>query len=157
MQRLPKIALLTLLACFLVLLAAWGVSAVYMGYTAKITRIADLESRVRELQRVQYPPWRVREDSLRISTTDRAARTDLTDFRLESGSSGLQTFETSIGKEPGHIMTAWVSDWSPRSEMEKFDRLDVSPVWGTSSFQVLAKAHTNTSISMEFTVTFIVE
>ena len=157
MQRLPKIALLALLVFLLVLLAAWGVQSVYMGYTAQIARIAELESRVEKLKGVSHPPWMVREDSFRISTTDRPSGTNWNDFRLDYGSNALQKFEGFVSKEPGHILTAWVSDWSPRSEMEKFERFDVTPVWGTSKFEVFAKAHTNASISMEFTLTFIDE
>lgn len=54
-------------------------------------------------------------------------------------------------------MTAWVSDWAPRSEIAKFEQFCVSPSRDSSKFEIIAKARPGESIAMEFTITFIVE
>jgi hypothetical protein len=156
MTRLPKIASLTLLSCLLLLLAAWGVRVVYVGYTVRMERITELESKVQELKHVAHAEWRVRQGRFSISTTDLPDDIKRKDFRLVYGTNAVQKFDYAVWKEPGHIVTAWVSEWTPRSEMAKFEEFNVSCIQG-SRFEVLAKAHTNQSIAMEFTVTFIVE
>jgi hypothetical protein len=156
MSRLPKIAFLTALLFILFVLAAWAVRLAYVGYIGKIARIVELESKVQDLQRVAHPAWRVREGRFRISTTDMPESTKWTDFRLVSGTNAVQKFENYVWKEQGHIVTAWVSDWTPRSEMAKFEEFSVSSLQG-ARFEISALARTNESVAMEFKVTFIVE
>src|SRR5687767_2521650 len=127
MQRLLKIALITLAACCVVLLVAWAASAVRSRYTAATTRIAELEAKVQELKSRAHPPWRVREGRFSISTTDRPAGTNGMGLRLVFGTNAVQKFEEQIWKEPGHILTGWVSDWTPRSELSKFEQFSISP------------------------------
>jgi hypothetical protein len=69
----------------------------------------------------------------------------------------VQRFKEQIFKEPGHILTGWVSDWTPRSELSKFEQFSISPSRDSSRFDLVAKARPGESISMEFTLTFIVE
>ena len=99
----------------------------------------------------------MREGRFSISTTDKPAGTNRHDFRLVFGTNAVQRFEDHVWKEPGRIMTAWVSDWTPRSEMAKFEQFSVSPSRDSSRFDVVAKARPGESIAMEFTMTFIVE
>jgi hypothetical protein len=157
MRRLSKIALTTLAVCIIALLIVWAGSAARSRYRAATDRFAELETRVQELKNRAHPRWRVREGRFSISTTDRAAGTNWGDFRLVYGTNDLQRFEHAIWKEPGRVMTAWVSDWAPRSEIAKFEQFSVVPSPDSSSFEVVAKARPSESIAMEFTLTFIVE
>jgi len=156
MNRLLKVAVLTLLTCFLFLLVVWVARVTYLSHTANQERIVALESKVQDLQHLAHPAWRTRYRTCRISTTDRLGSEF--DYRLVYGTNAVQKFDDFLGKEPGHIVTAWVSDWTPRSEMAKFEQLSVRRGEGQgASFEVSAKAHTNESAEMEFTVTFIIE
>jgi hypothetical protein len=157
MRRLSKIALTTLAACVIALLIVWAGSAAHSRYRAATDRIAELETRVQELKNSAHPRWRVREGRFSISTTDRPAGTNHHDFRLAFGTNEVQRFEHFIWKESGRVMTAWVSEWTPRSEMSKFEQFDVVPSRDGSRFEVVAKARPGESIAMEFTLTFIVE
>jgi hypothetical protein len=157
MNRLQKIAALTLLACLLFLLAAWAARVIYLRHTATQERIVALESKVGDL-RLAHPTWRVRYSGRRISTTDRPESTNGFDYRLIYGTNAVQKFDDGIGKESGKIVTAWISDWTPRSELTKFEQLSVRKSQGPGAgFEVSAKAHTNESIAMEFEVIFIIE
>ncbi len=157
MRRLVKIAVITLAACCFALLLAWAAIAVHSRYKAATERISELEARVVELKRSAHPRWHVREGSFSISTSDQPAGTNHHGFRLVFGTNEVQRFEHFIWKEPGRVMTAWVSDWTPRSEMSKFERFDVVPSREGSRFEVVAKTRPSESVSMEFTLTFIVE
>ena len=157
MRRLPKIALSTLVACLIALLIAWAAIAAYSRHAAANDRIASLEAKVQELKGAAHPRWGVREGRFSISTTDRPENAHWKDFRLPYGTNEVQKFEEYIWKEPGRIVTAWVSDWTPRSEMSKFEQFTVASSNINSKFEVVAKPRTNESIAMEFTVTFIVE
>src|SRR5262245_49866865 len=128
MRRLSKIASITFAVCCFALFFSWAASAVYSRYREKSERISELEARVLELKNSAHPRWRVREGRFSISTTDRPASTNHhVDFRLAFGANDVQRFEDVIWKEPGRVMTAWVSDWTPRSEMSKFEQFDVVP------------------------------
>ena len=157
MQRLFKIALITLAGCCVLLLGAWVASSARLRYTAATGRIAELEAKVQELKISAHHGWRVREGKFSISTTDRPAGTNWTDFRLVFGTNAVQRFEGHVWKEPGQIITAWVSDWTPRSEMGKFEQFSILPSSDSSKFDVVAKAAPGESVAMEFTMTFIVE
>ncbi|MDB6067880.1 MAG: hypothetical protein JWR26_4088 [Pedosphaera sp.] len=156
MNRLAKIASLTLVICFLLLLVAWAARLVYRGYASQRERRVELEATVQVLKRAAHPEWRVRQGTFRISTTDRKDETKWKDLKLVYGTNTVQKFSDVIWKEPGTIVTAWVSDWKPRSEMAKFEQFSVSDIQG-NSFTITAQAHTNESIAMEFTVTFFVK
>jgi hypothetical protein len=156
MKRLLKVAALTLLACFLFLLATWVARVSYLSHAANQERIAALESKVEDLQHLAHPAWRVRYCTCRISTTDKPGGEF--DYRLAYGTNAVQKFDDFLGKEPGQIVTSWVSDWTPRSEMAKFEQLSVRRGQGQGArFEVSAKAHPNESAAMEFTVTFIIQ
>ena len=158
MRRLIKVGLITLAACFAVLLAAWGISRLYQQRVANLQRISELESTVAELKRVAHPQWRIRQGhSFRISTSDRPASEGLFDYRLVFGTNTAQTFEGAIWKELGTTQAAWFSDWEPRAEMDKFEQLKVEPARSGPGFKIIAKAKPGESIDMKFTVTFIVE
>lgn len=157
MRRLSKIALTTLAAFAIALLIVWAGSAAHSRYRAATNRIAELETRVQELKNSAHPRWRVRAGRFSISTTDKAPGTNWHDFRLVYGTNEIQKFEQSIWKEPGRVMTAWVSDWTPRAEMAKFEQFSVAPSRDGSRFEVVAKARQSESVAMEFTLTFIVE
>ena len=150
MSRLPKIALITLAACCFALLLAWAASAVHSRYKAATEHISELEARVSELKASTHPRWHVREGSFSISTTDKTESTNGLRFRLVYGTNDVQKFEDHIWKEPGRVMTAWVSDWTPRSEMSKFERFDVVPSREGSRFEVVAKTRPDESIEMDF-------
>jgi hypothetical protein len=79
------------------------------------------------------------------------------DLRLVFGTNTVQKFEQYIWKEPGRIMAAWISDWTPRSEMLKFEQFNVVPSQDKSRFDVFAKLRPGESTAMQFTMTFIVE
>ena len=157
MSRLPKIAFRTVLV-FLVLLFA--VLLLYVAYNDSPERIDELESRVQvmqsHLQELAYPHWITAERQISISTTDRPKITDCANnLRLVYGTNTVQKFNIGLWwKEPGHIVRAWVSDWTPRSEMSKFEQLSVSRYNGTR-FEISAQVHTNESVAMKFKVTFI--
>lgn len=157
MRRLSKIVLITLAACVIALLLVWAGSAACSRYRAATDRIAVLETRVQELKNSAHPRWRVREGRFSISTTDRPAGTNWHDFRIVYGTNEVQKFEDFIWKEPGRVMTAWVSGWTPRSEMTKFEQFDVVTARDNSRFEVVAKVRQGESVAMEFTLTFIVE
>ena len=157
MNRLAKIALVTLLSCMLLLLLAGAARWAFRGYTRSQIKQAELEAKVEDLQRSAHPRWRLRWRSFSITTTDRPQISKYSgDLRLVYGTNAVQYFEGFIGKATGHIVDAWVSDWTPRSEMAKFEQLSVSS-FGGSSFVIAAQAHTNESVAMECTVTCIFE
>jgi hypothetical protein len=156
MNRWPKIAALTLLVGVLFLLSARLVRDVYVESIDR-TRIEELESKVKGLQDIAHPAWRVRWSGFSVSTTDRPQNShDLYDLRLPYGTNTVQKLDGELGKVSGHIVAAWISDWTPRSEMTKFDQLSVSNRGGTK-FEIVAKAHTNESVTIEGEVTFIIE
>jgi hypothetical protein len=157
MSRLSRIALITVAACFLMLLLAWVGTAAYARYSAAKERIAELEARVQELRGTAHPRWRVRVGTFSITTTDRPPTTNHTDFRLVYGTNAPQSFVDYIFKEPGHIVAAWVSDWTPRSEMSKFEQFTIWPSYDSSKFEVVAKARPGESVAMDFKMTFLVE
>lgn len=157
MIRLSKVALVTLLSCLLLLLVAWAVRWTYFGYTRTQEERVEFDAKIENLQRLAHPQWRVRKGTFSITTTDRPQISKYSgDFRLVYGTNAVQRFEHVVWKEPGRIVTAWVSDWTPRSEMAKFEQFSVLNGDG-AKFTIVAKAHTNQSVAMEFTVTFIDE
>jgi hypothetical protein len=157
MRRISKVALKTVVGCVVAVLVTWATNAIYSSYRTRANHFADLEATVQSLKAQAHPKWRVRKGRFSISTTDRATGTNRTDFRLVYGTNDVQKFEDHIWKETGHIVAAWVSDWSPRSEMGKFEQFSLFSSGDRSKFEVIAKAHPNESVAMEFTMTFIVE
>ena len=123
--------------------------------TESTYRLTILENRLNELKSAPFPPIHVREGALRISTTDRPTTANAIEYRLTFGTNSEQNFKDFIGKEPGHIVNAWVSEWNPRSEMAKFEEFKVVPDWGTANYTIVAKPYPNESIAMDFHVTFI--
>ncbi len=161
MRRLAKLSLLTVLACFVVLLLGWAISAANARYKAAKERSADLEIRVQELRNSVRdgvrPSWRVHEGRFSISTTDRFPGKKYHDLRLWYGTNTLQKLKVDMWKFNPHIITAWVSDWTPRSEMAKFEQFSVQYSPGSVGCEVLAMLRPGESVAMEFTITFIGE
>lgn len=167
MSRMFKIWLLTTLLFFSVFLTVQWLEAVRSEQREANSRLAELDRKVRELKNHSHPPWRVISWRFAISTSDRPANTNwnasyhVDEFRLIHGTNALQRFGLSehgyISKSSGRIVKAWVSDWSPRSEMAKFEQLIVEPHSRAPWVEVFAKARTNESLSMEFEVTALLE
>jgi hypothetical protein len=156
LNRIFQIALLVLLICLCVLgVAALG-TFLYVRYADAPSRIAGIERQTQWLE--SRPEWRIRRWTWRISTTDRPDSTNSSDYKLVFGTNAVQKFDDVLGKESGRIVTAWVSDWTPRSEMSKFDQFNVHKRRDKDTeFEISAKAQTNESVAMQFTVTFIIE
>ena len=130
MNRVFQITLLIFLICLCVLgVAALG-TFLYVRYGDAPSKVSDVERRMQQLE--SRPLWRVRPYLSSVSTTDRPESTNRIDVcRLVYGTNTVQTFTRALGKESGHIVTAWVSDWTPRSEMAKFEQFSVSSLAGT--------------------------
>jgi hypothetical protein len=154
MSRIIQAATLVLLICLCILgVAALG-TFLYVRYGDAPSRVSEVESRMKPLE--SRPEWTTRHYVSHISTTDRPASTNSWDeCRLVYGTNSVQTFSLFLGKESGHIVTAWISDWTPRSEMTKFEEFRVSK-HHDAQFDIAAKVGTNESVAMDFTVTFII-
>jgi len=155
MKRVFQIVLMVFLSCLCILgVAALG-TFLHVLYGDAPSKVTQLEKRVQALE--SLPVWRPGSYRCHISTTDRPESTNWWEnCRLAYGTNGIQTFDIYLGKQPGKIRNAWISDWTPRSEMAKFDELSVTAVRDQDGcFRISAKAHTNESVSMDFTVTFV--
>jgi hypothetical protein len=157
MSRIPKIALITVAMCFVVVLLGWAGVAAHSRYSAATERITELETKVQELRGTAHPRWRTRTGTFSISTTDRPPASNHTALRLVFDTNAPQSFVDHIFKETGHSVAAWVSNWTPRSEMSKFEQFTVWPSHDSNQFEIVAKARAGESIAMEFTIRFIVE
>jgi len=135
---------------------AWLIHLASAAHKADTERIQELASTVATLKQNAHPAWRVREGWFTINTSDRQEATN-SNFLLPFGENELQIFQQSIFKEGGRIVTSWVSDWTPRSELAKFDTFTITNSWSNAQFSVVVKPGPNESISMKFAVTFIVE
>jgi len=154
MSRVIQAVVLVLLICSCILGVTTLGTFLYVRYGDAPSRVSEIESRMKPLE--SRPVWRMRCYVLQISTTDRPAGTNSWDeCRLVYGTNSVQTFTNFLGKESGHIVTAWISDWTPRSEMAKFEEFSVSRHHDTE-FNIAAKVNTNESVAMEFTVSFII-
>jgi len=154
MSRVIQAATLVLLICLCILgIAALG-TFLYVRYGDAPSRVSEVERRMEPLE--SRPVWRTRHYVSHISTTDRPAGTNYyEECRLVYGTNSVQTFSCFLGKESGHIVTAWISDWTPRSEMAKFEKFSVSR-HHDAGFDIVAKVSTNESVAMDFTLTFII-
>src|SRR5262245_42441703 len=107
-----------------ILLFVTGLLGGWLGYERfhlNTNRISVLEGQVKDLARAIHPKLRVREGTFTIGTAGGGNY----DFQLTNNPGELQRFRTNIWKEPGHVISAWISDWSPRSEIIRFDKLEV--------------------------------
>ena len=153
MKRICTIAGITIISC---ILFALGSRLVDRGIEKSRERPKSLTDEVNHLKQWSHPEWRIRKGWFCICTEDQASESNRWCFKLSSTNTGIQKFDQFIFKETGSIETAWISDWTPRSAMGKFEDFRVSSTHG-AGFTIEARLHTNESVAMEFAVTFIVK
>ena len=153
MNRLLRIALLTLLTCLLALgVAALGIF-LHVRYGVSPSKVSEFEKRIHNLE--SQKRWHTRTWGATIVTADRYTNYQNWILVLTNQVELGQTFyssppKLSVGKK---AVEAWLTDWSPRSEILKFEEFRVYEYDG--AVKVFAKPRTNESISMEFWITGI--
>ena len=102
----------------------------------------------RRYKRYSYAQWIARSWHNSIATSDR--KTDGEIFVLTDQAGSRQEFHTwPPKKSQTEVLSAWLSDWSPRSEILKFEEFRVL-AYGHNKILIIAKPKLNESISMDF-------
>lgn len=151
MNRIPKIALLTLLICLCLLGAGTLGTFLYVQYRDVPTRMKDLEKRVETLE--SKKGWRTAKWQEVIATSDCSGTNRV--FILTNQVGTAQWFPTYPQYCPSGLWVeaVWVTDWSPRSEILKFEEFKVE--CHKDQIRIIAKPKPNESISMQFSITAI--
>lgn len=157
MRCTVKITLLALLV-LLCLLNIVVVRFIYVRYERDAETVKELQYRVQmaEAKVDLNNRWQTRTITTEIVTSGN----DSPDFgsytlHLDSHTNGTQRFDLAVGKEIGHPVGAWLSEWKPHAEMLKFEEFHVMPNPQTGKIELLAKPITNQIIAMQFTVTVL--
>ena len=162
MQNKLKFVTLITAASMCLMVSVITVTFLYVVYGGNPSKVERLQSRTQNLEGTVGRLSSNNEHFLRvgrfnISTTDRAEPHQRINFRLPYGTNDTQYFKEGVWKATSNIKAIWVSEWSPRTEMMKFEEFKVSPIGQSSGFELIAKPITNASISMDFEVTVILE
>lgn len=121
-------------------------------------RLGNQEARLVELRKTAHPQLRVRNGRFHIRTPDNPESTNWGSLTVDPRRKDVQVLTNFVWKEPGRIKAIWVSDWSPRDEMVKFDEFRVvGEGQYPSEFHVHALPKTGASVSMDFTVSVLCE
>src|ERR1041385_7745364 len=157
MRRTVQIVLLAALVC-LCLLNVVVVRFIYVRYEKDSETIRNLQYRVQAAE--QKVDLNKRWETRTITTEIVTGAADSSNFgsftlHLDARKSGTQRFELAVGKEIGHPVGAWVSEWKPHAEMLKFEEFHVAPNPQTGKIDLLAVPRTNQSIDMRFTITVL--
>jgi hypothetical protein len=160
-NKLKFVTLITVASVCLMITVIAG-TFLYVRYGGNPSKVEDLESRLRNLEGTTVKLSSNNEHFLRvgrfnISTSDRVEPQQRINFRIPYGTNDTKHFTEGVFKATSNIKAIWVSEWSPRTEMMKFEEFKVSPAGQSTSFELIAKPITNASISMDFEVTVILE
>ena len=140
------------------MLLGWAGFAAYSRYKKSEDARAERDFSIARLKQDSHPQWHFRKTWCRICTSDKEPKpTPASDFDFTLMGEGSQRFTSSPPKASGHMVGVWISDWSPRAEITKFETLRVDPSGRGPHFEVIAKPHPGQSILMEFEVTCILE
>ncbi len=139
LNRLFQIALLVCFTCCCLLLVTALGAFLYQRYGDAPSRLAELEERTKRLETEKR--WFTRSWHETIGTTD--------------GRNAPQFHSVPPKLGSYKVVEAWLTDWSPRSELLKFEEFRIIP--DGSGVIVLAKPRTNEMVKMEFWITAIYE
>jgi hypothetical protein len=131
-------------------LGAWA----YLHQTEAPRRYGELDRRLRLLE--SQKRWSIRTWREQIVTQNKET-TNAMALRLWGRADAPQVFQAAPpeGLEGKAVVEAWLTDWSPRSEMLKFEEFRV--VGREGKVVVVARPRPGESVSMEFWVTAIFE
>jgi hypothetical protein len=96
---------------------------------------------------------------LHIVSADRPAGHQYLELRLRSGENETNTFQLRGDfkiSDRARPVAAWVSEWTPRAEMLKFDEFYLVPHADTGEVELVAKPHSGETIDMTFDVHILV-
>jgi hypothetical protein len=154
-RRIAIVASATVLAFVLVASMAIAITSRFRGLEG---RLNDQEARLVELKKTAHPHLRVRTGRFHTRTPDNPQSTNRGSLTLDPLRKDVQVRTNFVWKEPGRINAIWVSDWSPREEIVKFDEFRVvGEGQYPSEFHVHAKPKNGASVSMNFTVSVLCE
>jgi hypothetical protein len=155
MNRSVKAALVTFVSFLVVIIVSWLFVTARNIYINIQERTVAMEDSLQRVKMNSHSEWMVRLVPLRIRTSDHPIDNGGY-FRLSNKDGKRQKFHDSVDKASGRIISAWVSDWTPRSEISKFEELTILETGG-ASYDILAKVRPNESISVDVELTFILE
>ena len=153
MKRILQIGLVTLVIC-VCLLGSFALGTfLYVRYGGTPSRLAEIESRTERLERQK--PWTTRTWVERIASE--GTTNEWRVLRLTNNLPEVQKFHSWPDKQSSgtKAIAAWLTDWTPRSEILKFEQFRVLGYQDT--VLIMAKPRTNESISMEIWITAIFE
>jgi hypothetical protein len=154
-SRTAIVASATFLAFALVASIAVAVTSRFRSLE---TRLTDQEAQLNALKKTAHPELRVRTGRFHIRTPGNPQSTNWSNLTLDPLGTEVQIITNFVWKEPGQIKAIWVSDWSPREEIVKFDEFRVvGEGQYPSEFHVHAKPKNGASVSMNFTVSVLCE
>ena len=157
MTRLVKISLVLIFSCLVIYLVGWAFYAAFSRYTKAKQWKAEVEMELDKLKVRAHPRWRVLKQQISLHTADSSPASKFMDFRLAANTNDPCKFTGRFVKSMGHIICVWVSDWTPRAEMGKFEQLNISPAADGIGFELTVKPREGESIRMVFTATAIFE
>ncbi len=136
-----------------VIIAAALVAAVVAG----TFWIAQLEKRIRVLEDQLHfrEPLSMFTGRERIVSADRAVDGQHLDLRLTPGGNVTNRFQLRGHykiPEAARPVAAWVSQWTPRADMMKFDEFYLVPNADTGEVELVAKPRSGETIDMTFDV-----
>src|SRR3954465_12073528 len=151
-RALQTTLLVVLIALCLAILTA--VSFLWWRNAGDTARITDLEHRAQHLEGAVnlYNRFETRTISMTIVST---GVSDSYALHLNPDTNGPQRFLLYVSKSVGRPLGAWVSRWSPHSEMLKFNEFHVQPDPDSGKIELIATPRPNESINMQFTITVL--
>jgi len=156
--RFKRIAIVASATFLTFALVASMTVAITSRFRSLETRLTDQEAQLNALKKTAHPELRVRTGRFHIRTPDNPQSTNRSSLTLDPLLKDVQIFTNTVWKEPGRIKAIWVSDWSPREELAKFDEFRVvGEGQYPSEFHVHAKPKNGASVSMNFTVSVLCE
>ena len=153
MNRTLQTTLLLVLIC-VCLASLTAVSFLWWRNAGDAARIRDLEYRAQHFERAVnlYNRFETRTIHKTIVST---GVSDSYALHLNPDTNGAQRFLLYVSKSLGTPVGAWISWWSPHSEMLKFEEFHVQPDPDSRKIELVATPRTNETINMQFTITVL--